>query len=120
LRYIFGSILVLFLFLSALIIEISIQQKVVESLKELINWLMGVPAGLKLNHALNNTMGKFFLYHIQLWWTFLIFLKPLLDLAFEVLLLFGKLGITFQISIVADLLALVSFHTYCIYVYAAR
>ncbi|KAG5306640.1 PIGQ acetylglucosaminyltransferase, partial [Acromyrmex insinuator] len=103
-----------------LIIEIFIQQKVVESLKELINWLMGVPAGLKLNHALNNTMGKFFLYHIQLWWTFLIFLKPLLDLAFEVLLLFGKFGITFQISIIADLLALVSFHTYCIYVYAAR
>ncbi|KAG5318952.1 PIGQ acetylglucosaminyltransferase, partial [Pseudoatta argentina] len=95
-------------------------EKVVETLKELINWLMGVPAGLKLNHALNNTMGKFFLYHIQLWWTFLIFLKPLLDLAFEVLLLFGKLGVTFQISIVADLLALVSFHTYCIYVYAAR
>lgn len=91
-----------------------------ETLKDLINWLMGVPAGLKLNHALNNTMGKFFLYHIQLWWTFLIFSKPLLDLAFEVLLLFGRLGVTFQISIVADLLALVSFHTYCIYVYAAR
>lgn len=95
-------------------------EKVVETLKDLINWLMGVPAGLKLNHALNNTMGKFFLYHIHLWWTFLIFSKPLLDLAFEVLLLFGRLGITFQISIVADLLALVSFHTYCIYVYAAR
>ncbi|KYM98455.1 Phosphatidylinositol N-acetylglucosaminyltransferase subunit Q [Cyphomyrmex costatus] len=95
-------------------------EAIVESLKELINWLMGVPAGLKLNHVLNNTMGKFFLYHIQLWWTFLIFSKPLLDFAFEVLLLFGRLGITFQISIVADLLALVSFHTYCIYVYAAR
>ncbi|XP_025994120.1 uncharacterized protein LOC105208130 isoform X2 [Solenopsis invicta] len=81
-------------------------EKVVETLKDLINWLMGVPAGLKLNHALNNTMGKFFLYHIQLWWTFLIFSKPLLDLAFEVLLLFGRLGITFQISIIADLLAL--------------
>jgi len=81
---------------------------------------MGAPAGLKLNHALNNIMGKFFLYHIQLWWTFLIFSKPLMDLAFKVLLLFGKLGITFQISIAADLLALVSFHTYCIYVYAAR
>lgn len=91
-----------------------------ETLKDLINWLMGAPAGLKLNHALNNIMGKFFLYHIQLWWTFLIFSKPLMDLAFKVLLLFGKLGITFQISIAADLLALVSFHTYCIYVYAAR
>jgi len=92
----------------------------VETLKDLINWLMGVPAGLKLNHALNNTMGRFFLYHIQLWWAFLIFSKPLLDFAFKILLLFGRLGITFQISIVADLLALVSFHTYCIYVYAAR
>ncbi|XP_014489411.1 PREDICTED: phosphatidylinositol N-acetylglucosaminyltransferase subunit Q [Dinoponera quadriceps] len=95
-------------------------EKVVETLKDLINWLMGVPAGLKLNHALNNTMGKFFMYHIQLWWTFLIFSKPLMDLAFKILLLFGKLGVTFQLSIAADLLSLVSFHTYCIYVYAAR
>ncbi|GAB1868493.1 PIGQ acetylglucosaminyltransferase [Camponotus japonicus] len=95
-------------------------EKVVETLKDLINWLMGVPAGLKLNHALNNSMGKFFLYHIQLWWTFLTFLKPFLDFAFKILLLFGRLGVTFQISIIADLLALASFHTYCIYVYVAR
>ncbi|XP_032683294.1 phosphatidylinositol N-acetylglucosaminyltransferase subunit Q isoform X2 [Odontomachus brunneus] len=95
-------------------------EKVVETLKDLINWLMGAPAGLKLNHTLNNTMGKFFMYHIQLWWTFLIFSKPLMDLAFKILLLFGRLGVTFQLSIAADLLALVSFHTYCIYVYAAR
>ncbi|EFN84829.1 phosphatidylinositol N-acetylglucosaminyltransferase subunit Q isoform X2 [Harpegnathos saltator] len=95
-------------------------EKVVETLKDLITWLMGVPAGLKLNHALNNTMGQFFMYHIKLWWTFLIFSKPLMDLAFKILLLFGRLGITFQLSIAADLLALVSFHTYCIYVCAAR
>ncbi|XP_017881602.1 N-acetylglucosaminyl-phosphatidylinositol biosynthetic protein gpi1 isoform X2 [Ceratina calcarata] len=95
-------------------------EKVVTCLKDLINWLMGVPAGLKLNLALNNMLGKFFLYHIQMWWTFLIFMRPLMDFAFEVLVLFGKLGITFQIAIAADLLALVSFHAYCIYVYAAR
>ena len=95
-------------------------EKVVTFLKDLIHWLMGVPAGLKLNHALNNMLGKFFLYHIHLWWTFLIFMKPVMDFAFKVLVLFGKLGITFQIAIAADLLALVSFHAYCIYVYAAR
>ncbi|XP_033215632.1 phosphatidylinositol N-acetylglucosaminyltransferase subunit Q isoform X1 [Belonocnema kinseyi] len=94
--------------------------KVVKSLKGLVNWLMGSPAGLKLNHSFNAVLGKFFLYHIHLWWTFLVVLKPLLDFAFKVLLLFGGLGITFQISIAADLLALVSFHSYCIYVYAAR
>ncbi|KAK2576274.1 hypothetical protein KPH14_005640 [Odynerus spinipes] len=95
-------------------------EKVVESLKSLIHWLMGAPAGLKLNYAFNNMLGKFFLYHIHLWWTFLIFMTPVMDFAFEVLLLFGRLGITFQISIASDLLALISFHTYCIYVYAAR
>ncbi|CAD1478522.1 unnamed protein product [Heterotrigona itama] len=95
-------------------------EKVVTFLKDLINWLMGVPAGLKLNHALNNMLGKFFLYHIHMWWTFLIFMKPVMDFTFEVLVMFGKLGITFQIAIAADLLALVSFHAYCIYVYAAR
>ncbi|XP_071870682.1 uncharacterized protein isoform X2 [Bombus fervidus] len=95
-------------------------EKAVTFLKDLINWLMGVPAGLKLNHALNNMLGKFFLYHIHMWWTFLIFMKPVMDFTFEVLVLFGKLGITFQIAIAADLLALVSFHAYCIYVYAAR
>lgn len=95
-------------------------QKVVESLKNLIQWLMGAPAGLKLNYPFNNMLGKFFLYHIHLWWTFLIFMTPVMDFAFEVLLLFGRLGITFQISIASDLLALISFHTYCIYVYAAR
>ncbi|XP_076657391.1 phosphatidylinositol glycan anchor biosynthesis class Q [Halictus rubicundus] len=95
-------------------------EKVVTLLKDLINWLMGAPAGLKLNLALNNMLGKFFLYHIHLWWTFLIFIKPLMDFAFVVLVLLGRLGVTFQIAIAADLLALVSFHAYCIYVYATR
>ncbi|XP_015111252.1 phosphatidylinositol N-acetylglucosaminyltransferase subunit Q [Diachasma alloeum] len=95
-------------------------EKVVESLKSLIHWLMGSPAGLKLNHSFNKMLGNFFLYHIHLWWTFLVSIKPVMDFFFEVLLLFGRLGITFQISIAADLLALVSFHTYCIYIYAAR
>ncbi|XP_053982217.1 uncharacterized protein LOC128878221 [Hylaeus volcanicus] len=101
-------------------ILLSNAEKVVTFLKDLINWLMGVPAGLKLNHALNNMLGKFFLYHIHLWWIFLITIKPVMDFAFEVLVLFGRLGITFQIAIAADLLGLVSFHAYCIYVYAAR
>lgn len=81
---------------------------------------MGSPAGLKLNHSFNSMLGKFFLYHIHLWWTFLKVIKPVMEFAFKILLMVGTLGITFQISIIADLLALISFHTYCIYVYAAR
>ena len=36
-------------------------------LSSIINWLMGVPVGLKLNKPLNEFLGRFFLYHIYLW-----------------------------------------------------
>ncbi|KAF7993077.1 hypothetical protein HCN44_005858 [Aphidius gifuensis] len=91
-----------------------------DNTESLVVWLMGAPAGLKLNLSFNKMLGKFFLYHIHLWWTFLEFIQPVMDFTFDVLLLFGRLGITFQISIAADFFAIVSFHTYCIYVYSAR
>lgn len=33
----------------------------------IINWLMGIPAGMKLNKPLNSFLGRFFMYHIYLW-----------------------------------------------------
>lgn len=51
---------------------------------------------------------------------FAVVTKPLLEIMFHIFLCLGRLGLTFQASILADLLALVSFHVYCIYVYAAR
>jgi hypothetical protein len=39
----------------------------ITSLEQLIDWLMGNPAGLKLNKPLNHTLGHFFRYHIYLW-----------------------------------------------------
>ena len=42
-------------------------QEVGRSLTSLINWLMGAPAGLKLNTQLTQFLGHFFLYHIYLW-----------------------------------------------------
>lgn len=47
-------------------------ENVVSSLKELITWLTGGdPAGLKLNLAFNKMLATFFLFHIDIWWTFL-------------------------------------------------
>ena len=45
--------------------------QVVLNLRKLITWLMGAPAGLKLNSVLSMCLGRFFLYHIHLWVTFL-------------------------------------------------
>lgn len=95
-------------------------EKIVESLKDMVHYLMGSPADLKLNHPLNSILGKFFLYHIDLWWSFLGATRPLLEFGFQVFKYTGHLGLSFQIAFLADLLAVASFHVYCIYVYAAR
>lgn len=42
-------------------------QHVAKELQDLLQWLMGVPAGLKMNRALDQVLGRFFLYHIHLW-----------------------------------------------------
>ncbi|XP_034249151.1 phosphatidylinositol N-acetylglucosaminyltransferase subunit Q [Thrips palmi] len=99
---------------------LSIAKEVVHSLQYLLQWLSGSPAGLKLNGPFNLMMGRFFMYHIKLWWIFLSVAQPLLELLFSIFLILGKLGVTFQAAILEDLLFLVSFHIYCIYVYAAR
>ncbi|KAL1452496.1 hypothetical protein WDU94_006723 [Cyamophila willieti] len=95
-------------------------ESLVSSLHQLVVWLQGNPAGLKLNHPLTFLLGKFYIYHIQLWWSFLVLCRPLLELMYRAFLLVGYCGFTFQLCIISDLLTLATFHAYCIYVYAAR
>ncbi|XP_044733371.1 phosphatidylinositol N-acetylglucosaminyltransferase subunit Q [Chrysoperla carnea] len=91
----------------------------VSNLRELLEWLMGSPAGLKLNHSFNVLLGRFFLYHINLWWTFLMAGIPLVQGLKHVKWL-APFGLTFVTALLADLIALGTFHVYCIYVYASR
>ncbi|KAF6201240.1 hypothetical protein GE061_005687 [Apolygus lucorum] len=95
-------------------------EELLEFIKYMIKWLMGSPAGLKLNYPLNYILGNFFLYNIYLWWTFLGLIRPLLEVGFNAFLKLGFLGILLQIAILADMFSLVTFHLYCIYIYAAR
>ncbi|CAL8265824.1 unnamed protein product [Gadus morhua 'NCC'] len=94
--------------------------RVSKELQELLQWLMGAPAGLKMNRALDQVLGRFFLYHIHLWISYLRLLAPFL----EVILWYGglsaALGLTFALSLLSDMLALLTFHIYCFYVYGAR
>lgn len=43
-----------------------------------------------------------------------------LDVILDVYHYIGYLGFTFQIAIISDMICLATFHSYCIYVYAAR
>ena len=90
----------------------------VEPLRGLIKWLMGAPAGLKLNAVLSNAVGKFFLYHIHLWVTFLRLTRPYLVAASVQLLRFPAAGL--HLALLNDAFNLATLHVQCFYVYAMR
>ncbi|KAM9843865.1 phosphatidylinositol N-acetylglucosaminyltransferase subunit Q isoform 1-T2 [Aulostomus maculatus] len=93
---------------------------VAQELEELLQWLMGAPAGLKMNRALDQVLGRFFLYHIHLWISYIHLMSPFI----EGILWYGGLsaclGLTFALSLLSDMVALLTFHIYCFYVYGAR
>ncbi|XP_054463251.1 phosphatidylinositol N-acetylglucosaminyltransferase subunit Q [Anoplopoma fimbria] len=93
---------------------------VAKELEELLQWLMGAPAGLKMNRALDQVLGRFFLYHIHLWISYVHLMSPFI----EGILWYGGLsacfGLTFALSLLSDMVALLTFHIYCFYVYGAR
>lgn len=91
-----------------------------ENLNDLIHWLMGAPAGLKLNAQLTGYLGHFFLYHIYLWKGYLSVLRPVLGWVVWCAACSGLSGVTMQFCLVQDILSMLTVHIYCFYVYAAR
>lgn len=161
-------------------------QRVAEELQHLLQWLMGAPAGLKMNRALDQVLGRFFLYHIHLWisecppapqgvprgtgpaegeWGpsasascrsstlcvelghtsgsrpqgglgaagpraplkadpvppgYIHLMSPFIEHILWHLGLSACLGLTVALSILSDIISLLTFHIYCFYVYGAR
>ncbi|MEQ2199786.1 hypothetical protein XENOCAPTIV_011907, partial [Xenoophorus captivus] len=83
-------------------------------------WLMGAPAGLKMNRALDQVLGRFFLYHIHLWISYIHLMSPFIQGILWYGGLSACLGLTFALSLLSDMVALFTFHIYCFYVYGAR
>ncbi|XP_005990732.1 phosphatidylinositol N-acetylglucosaminyltransferase subunit Q [Latimeria chalumnae] len=93
---------------------------IAEELQKLLEWLMGAPAGLKMNRALDQVLGRFFLYHIHLWISYIHLMSPFIEMILWYVGLSACLGLTVALSIVSDIIALLTFHIYCFYVYGAR
>ncbi|XP_058510032.1 phosphatidylinositol N-acetylglucosaminyltransferase subunit Q [Solea solea] len=93
---------------------------VAKELQELLQWLMGAPAGLKMNRALDQVLGRFFLYHIHLWISYIHLMSPFVEGILWYGGLSASLGLTFALSLFSDMVALLTFHIYCFYVYGAR
>lgn len=99
---------------------ITIATQVKHSLDKLLQWLMGAPAGLKLNHELSYFLGNFFLYHVEVWMTYLLVIGPYLRSVLKVLLFSNWLGVSVFLSLLCDVVNGLTFHMYCFYVYAAN
>lgn len=99
---------------------LSYGDKVAGELKLLLDWLMGAPAGLKLNSQLTHILGKFFQYHIYLWSGYLYVLKPVLGQLVYYSSVAGVWGLSVQLALFQDILSTMTVHIYCFYVYAAR
>ncbi|AWP19473.1 putative phosphatidylinositol N-acetylglucosaminyltransferase subunit Q [Scophthalmus maximus] len=94
--------------------------RVAKELEDLLQWLMGAPAGLKMNRALDQVLGRFFLYHIHLWISYIHLMSPFVERILWYGGLSACLGLTFALSLLSDMVALLTFHIYCFYVYGAR
>ncbi|KAK2916225.1 hypothetical protein QQF64_024702 [Cirrhinus molitorella] len=99
---------------------IPMADRVAKELQELLEWLMGAPAGLKMNKALDQVLGRFFLYHIHLWISYIHLMSPFIERILWYVGLSACLGLTFALSVLSDIVALLTFHIYCFYVYGAR
>nr|SVE94430.1 EOG090X0BA1 [Simocephalus serrulatus] len=93
---------------------------IADDLQLLIENLMGFPVGLKLNRPLSTVLGKFFLYHLYLWKTYIDIIKPVVSIIVFIASTFGLIGLSFQMALLSDLITMASLHCYCFYVYAAR
>lgn len=94
--------------------------KVKYSLQSLITWLMGAPAGLKLNEELSSFLGNFFLYHVYIWLAYLSIIEDLLPVVINGLAYSSCFGLTMFLSLTNDFINMLTFHIYCFYVYAAK
>ncbi|XP_075686609.1 phosphatidylinositol N-acetylglucosaminyltransferase subunit Q [Rhinoderma darwinii] len=99
---------------------IPVADRVALELQGLLQWLMGAPAGLKMNRALDEVLGRFFMYHIHLWISYIRLMSPFIEVILWYIGLSACLGLSVALSILSDIIALLTFHIYCFYVYGAR
>jgi phosphatidylinositol glycan class Q protein len=86
----------------------------------MITWLQGWPAGLKLNTELAVFLGELFLWVIEYWAGIIGMLRPYLPDIVTFIGFSSFAGATMPISLLSDLISVLTLHIYCFYVASAR
>ncbi|KAE8913029.1 hypothetical protein PF005_g14121 [Phytophthora fragariae] len=96
---------------------------VVAVLRSNVEWLMGAPAGFKLNKPLASILGNGILLWLNLWSFIFEELSALEnngDLGQWLVLVCGHMGMTLQLTLLADLVSLSTWHSHWVYLYFAK
>ena len=92
----------------------------IKGLQGMITWLMDWPAGLKLNTELAIFLGDLFLWVIDYWSGCIDVLRPFLPEIVHFIGFSSFAGATMPISLVSDLISILTLHIYSFYVASAR
>ncbi|ORY58774.1 Gpi1-domain-containing protein [Pseudomassariella vexata] len=101
-------------------ISLLLRQYTVEALHSSIEWLMGWPAGLKLNKELALFLGDLFLWVIEYWASCISTLHPLLPHIIWFIGFSSFAGASMPIALLSDLLSILTLHIYSFYLASAR
>ncbi|CRG85255.1 phosphatidylinositol glycan, class Q [Talaromyces islandicus] len=101
-------------------IDYIISDWTVEGLQRTISWLMGWPAGLKLNGELAAFLGDLFLWVIEHWAACIANLQPYLPNLIYIIGCSSFAGASMPIALFSDLLSIVTIHIYSFYIASAR
>ena len=101
-------------------ISVLLGQYTVSLLQSSIEWLMGWPAGLKLNSELALFLGDLFLWVIDYWSSCIDTLKPLLPHIVWFIGFSSFAGASMPIAMFSDLLSALTLHIYSFYLASAR
>ncbi|KAI0399452.1 N-acetylglucosaminyl transferase component [Xylaria palmicola] len=92
----------------------------ITALQSSISWLMGWPAGLKLNSELALFLGDLFLWVIEYWSSCAQTLEPLLPHIVWFIGFSSFAGASMPIALLSDLLSALTLHIYSFYLASAR
>ncbi|RYP43615.1 hypothetical protein DL770_011557 [Monosporascus sp. CRB-9-2] len=101
-------------------ISVLLGKYTVSALQSGIEWLMGWPAGLKLNSELALFLGDLFLWVIDYWSSCIDTLKPLLPHIVWFVGFSSFAGASMPIAMFSDLLSALTLHIYSFYLASAR
>ncbi|KAH7322809.1 glycosylphosphatidylinositol-N-acetylglucosaminyltransferase complex, subunit PIG-Q/GPI1, variant 2 [Stachybotrys elegans] len=104
----------------ALFISDLLRLYTVEALQRSISWLMGWPAGLKLNGELAAFLGDLFLWVIDYWSNCIDLLTPSLPRIVWFIGVSSFAGASMPIAMFSDLLSALTVHIYYFYLASAR